>query len=172
MRLKIFFFSLVVLMLTTGCPEEVQPNQLINADKYRIEIKQMGGTDTATMIDSYKLWWISGVYVRRLEYTYYEDCQCEMPREISEERYIYAAKRKGININNVGWYETADSSQLDGDWFKVYIPKDSPNKLVVSCNENSEKYYRSLLIILRSPESQNGLCEIEVIQGKETTGSL
>ncbi len=169
MRLKIFFFSLVVLMLTTGCPDDVPIDPLINADKHRIEIQQKGGTDTVTMIDDYDSWWISSVYVRRLKNIYQESCQCEVAKIISEERYYYAAKRRGYLLNNVDWHETADSSRLEGDWFKVYIPEDSPNKLVINCDENPEKNDRILLISLYAPELENGYCDIDVIQEKETT---
>ncbi len=168
MRLKIFFFSLVVLMLTTGCPDDVPIYPDINVDKHLIEIQLKGGTDTVTMIDDYESWWITSVYVRRLENIYHESCQCEVPHIISEERYYYVAQKSESPLKD-GWYETTDSSRLDGEWFKVYIPENSHNKLVISCDENTEKNNRILMITLYAPELENGCCEIKVIQEKGTT---
>ncbi len=167
LRIKPLFLGIAVMLLTTGCPNEVLPDIRINADKYCIDIKQQGGVDTITMVDNYELWWISSVYVRRLEFEYVESCQCEMPREVSEERYIFAAKRRGFLLNNVDWHETSDSTRLDGDWFQVYIPEDSPKKLVVSCDENSEEHERCLLITLYAPGLDHGYGEIEVLQAKK-----
>lgn len=96
LKLKLFLLGLVVMLLTTGCPNEVLPDTRINTDKNRINIQQQGGVDTITMVDNYELWWLSSVYVRRLEFEYVESCQCEMPREVSEERYYFAAKRRGF----------------------------------------------------------------------------
>ena len=167
MRFKLFFIGIVVMLLTTGCPDEVIPDTRINVDKNIINIQQQGGVDTITMVDNYELWWISSVYVRRLEFEYVESCQCKMPREVSEERYYFAAKRRGFLLNNVAWHETNDSTRLDGDWFKVYVPDDSPKKLIISCDENPEEYERCLLITLYAPGLDHGYGEIEVLQEKK-----
>lgn len=167
LRLKLFLLGIVVMLLTTGCPDEVLPDIRINADKYSVNINQQGGVDTITMVDDYDSWWISSVYVQRLEFHYVELYKRETSRVVKEERYYFAAKRRGFLLNNKNWHETSDSTRLDGDWFKVYVPEDSPKKLVVSCNENLEEYERNLQITLYALRLDHGYGEIEVLQAKK-----
>lgn len=69
MRIKLLLSCIVLLLLTTGCPD-VPESTTVNVDKNEIYIAQEGGSDTTTMLDDYGKWWIKAVYVQKLEYTF------------------------------------------------------------------------------------------------------
>lgn len=164
MKIKHFPLLILIMLLTTGCPEDILPLTPIPTDKNKITIPPDGGCDTITMLAEHEIWWIGVIHIQKTENTFNETCHCQTTKIVEEQRYYYAAQRNGIKLDNLGWYDLPDSTQFDASGVKISIPPNEPKKIMIECGANESEYERCIVVELCVPNQKDEVCELEIFQ--------